>query len=199
MAPGSLYSIDPDSGVVSLIGEIPINVSSLAFDTANDVLYGVTGFADLLYTIDPETALSVQIGSLGFNANTSGLAFDSETETLYLTEANADSLYTVNTSTGEATLVGALGGDNINILGLTFVASEEVMGLRITAVDRIETLTRVNFVGATGQEYVLQKSLDLDFNDAVIVDQVTLSDGMGIMEDDAATEEQAFYRVAVAQ
>jgi len=118
---------------------------------------------------------------------------------LYLTEANSDSLYTVNTSTGEATLVGALGGDNINILGLTFVASEEVMELRITAVDRIETLTRVNFVGATEQEYVLQKSLDLDFNDAVIVDQVTLSDGMGIMEDDAATEEQAFYRVAVAQ
>ena len=197
--PGSLYSIDPDSGVVSLIGEIPINVSSLAFDTANDVLYGVTGYTDLLYTIDPETALSVQVGSLGFNANTSGLAFDSETETLYLTEANSDSLYTVNTSTGEATLVGALGGDNINILGLTFVASEEVMELRITAVDRIETLTRVNFVGATEQEYVLQKSLDLDFNDAVIVDRVTLSDGMGIMEDDAATEEQAFYRVEVAQ
>ena len=137
------------------------------------------------------------VGPLDFNANTSGLAFDPETGTLYPTEANTDALHTVNTETGLATEVGSLGV--ANILGLTFVAGAVSREPAITSITHEQTTTTVTFSGLSEVEYVLLKSLDLDFSDFNVVDQVTLNDNVGLLIDDTAEEESAFYRVSILQ
>lgn len=191
-----LYSFDPDEGEVNLIGNLESNFSGMAFDVENNILYGVTGQYEELHILNPTTAETTLVGNLGFNINTSGLAFDPETETLYLTERNQDSLYTVNTTTGAATLIGPLGIEDIT--GLTFLVEQEPQEITITSIARENILATIGFEGTSGNEYFLLKSLDLDFSNATTVDQVTLEDQNGIMEDNSAEEEAAFYRVSLA-
>ena len=205
-----LYSFG-QSGVVSLIGPTelagPTNVSGLAFDSTNNILYGGSGEDDILYSFDTTTGEATVVGpmagiqGIGFNANTPGLAYDPGTDTLYLTEAFEDTLYTIDTTTGEASIVDGPLGVN-NILGLTFAVGVELAEPErptITSVTHGQMVTTVNFTGLTGEEYVLLKSLDLEFENPSTVAQVTLDSDTGSMMDDAAFEEEAFYRITTVQ
>ena len=103
----------------------------------------------------------------------------------------------MNTETGLATEVGSLGV--ANILGLTFVAGAVSREPAITSITHEQTTTTVTFSGLSEVEYVLLKSLDLDFSDFNVVDQVNLNDNVGLLIDDSAEEESAFYRVSILQ
>jgi hypothetical protein len=68
--------------------------------------------------------------------------------------------------------------------------------LVVTSVGKSGNTATVNFKGADGATYVLNKSLNLDFSVPNVVDTVTLSGtDTGVLEDTNATEGKAFYRV----
>ena len=92
--------------------------------------------------------------------------------------------------------------EEANILGLTFAVGVELAEPErptITSVTHGQMVTTVNFIGLTGEEYVLLKSLDLEFENPSTVAQVTLDSDTGSMMDDAAFEEEAFYRITTVQ
>lgn len=115
-----LVSITPDGTTITVIGAVNQYITSLAYDDANDILYGSDG--DSLFTIDTATGASTLIGSTGLGGDPDGLAYDPTTRTLYLnTGQTGASLYTVDITTGAATLVGANGVNDID--GLAFLPS----------------------------------------------------------------------------
>jgi hypothetical protein len=97
-----LLSVTP-LGVVITIGNTNQNIRGLAFDSDNDILYGVT-FNDL-FTINTVTGAATLVGATGLDVSNLGLAYDSN-RLLYLNVADTNSLYRLNTTTGAATLVG---------------------------------------------------------------------------------------------
>jgi hypothetical protein len=112
-------TVNPDTNL-SVTG-----IDGMAYDAANDILYG-SGQNGNLYTINRDTGNVSLVGSLGLAVNSGGLkglAYDAESATLYMTArttvtpGNANgpsSLYWVNTTTGQATLIGATGVDTID-------------------------------------------------------------------------------------
>ncbi len=115
-----LYSIDNDNdniltalflnGTVQTIGTgSDIGFGGMAYDDANEILYGLSDEAEgmNLYTISTTTGELTLIGPSGIPEPdfSSGLAYDEINEILY---ANfEDVLYTLNVNTGSATLVGS--------------------------------------------------------------------------------------------
>lgn len=135
-----LTSIDPLTGVASEIGSHvnSNNIWGLAYDSANDVLYGADGSNEGLATIDRGTGVSSLIGLYAPGQPAPlicALAYDAATDTLYGVDSYDVSaggaspervhgngqgnspegsgtnsrLYTINRTTGAATAVGFLG------------------------------------------------------------------------------------------
>lgn len=94
-----LGRVDLASGTVSVIGDMGVYMTDIAFD-AQGRLFGVT-FESALFRIDPSNGVSSIIGELGVG-RVNSLVFAPD-GTLY---AASDTLYTVNTGTGAATAVG---------------------------------------------------------------------------------------------
>ncbi len=115
----SLYTLDPLTGIASLIGPVGIDFPhGLAYDRASGYLYGAYGTFDenKLYRIDPQTAATEFVGDIGMDFGlpdsgnaVSGLDFHPETNILYGAFAGpneAGALVTIDTQTGDGTLVG---------------------------------------------------------------------------------------------
>jgi hypothetical protein len=100
---GTLGTVDVATGAASVIGEMPVTMTDIAFDPSGN-LWGIT-FGQL-FRINTTTAAVSLVGNLGTSANS--LVFGAD-GTLYT--ANS-SLFTVNTSTGAASLIGGGGGYN---------------------------------------------------------------------------------------
>src|SRR4051812_29569631 len=60
-----VFQLDPASGNQSLIGFTSADITALAFNAANGILYG-TG-SGRLYQIDPSTAAATLVGNTGFS------------------------------------------------------------------------------------------------------------------------------------
>ncbi len=111
-----LYALDPLSGGAELIGGFKVSgfMAGLAYDAANDRLYGVTTATDLLYRIDRDTGTATPVGPLGVSLM-HGLAFDPVNGMLYGTHGPAgesgllNRLYRIDPLTGEAAVVGEIG------------------------------------------------------------------------------------------
>jgi outer membrane protein assembly factor BamB len=109
-----LLTADPETGVVTPIGEIPF-VEALTFGAGGE-LYASAG-NDLL-RINPETADVTTIGSFGTSSGGTplpmpGLVFDESAGVLLGADGGFENnLYEINTDTGEATLIGSLQGPN---------------------------------------------------------------------------------------
>jgi hypothetical protein len=121
-----LYTVDPTSGAVTLIGEIPGSpcMIDIAIDSRG-LMYGVDISDAVLYAIDKTTANASLIGGLGFSTNyAEGLDFDHSTDTLYFAGIDADnndiqSMYTINVDTGLAMPIAPLSPDaDVQIVGL---------------------------------------------------------------------------------
>lgn len=98
---GQLGTVDVATGTVSLIGNMGVTMTDIAFDPLGN-LYGISFTS--LYSINRYTAAATIIGSTGISSNS--LVFGSD-GTLYT--ANT-SLYRLNTSTGASSLIGTGGG-----------------------------------------------------------------------------------------
>ena len=109
----SLYTINPNTGVGTLIGPIGFDrVGSLAFNPQNGTLYGVgndptTGAAELI-TINTTTGAGTLVGSLALGSSpVQDISFRHSDAGLFAYRSG--NIYTINTTTGKATLVGITG------------------------------------------------------------------------------------------
>ena len=115
---GQLVTVDPVSGLATLIGSIGFEeIEGLAFDPVGGVLYGSDQVGDQLVRIDPATGAGTAIGQFGFPA-VRGLEFEAATGTLYGTDTNQDKLLRIDVQTGDATAIGDLGFGAVDGLAL---------------------------------------------------------------------------------
>ncbi len=112
----NLYTIDPTTGVTTLVGNMGVEMTDIAF--SNGAMFGVSFPAsgpDSLYSINPNTGAATLIGPTSVFLN--ALQFGPDGTTLYAAGGSpgcgpspsptaCNSLYTINTATGAAALVG---------------------------------------------------------------------------------------------
>ncbi|WP_425618134.1 beta strand repeat-containing protein [Anatilimnocola sp. NA78] len=106
-----LYTIDISAGnqlrtttpegLGSIVGPTATNITGLAYDDANGILYAAT--LSTLYSINTATGAATLIGSMGI-AGHMGLDYDETSQVLFATAGG--NLYEVNVSTGAATQIG---------------------------------------------------------------------------------------------
>ncbi len=106
-----LGTVDLLTGEVTYIGtshNISSNIQGLAYDSANDVLYGADTSNLSLDVIDRTTGEATIVGPWGaVDASIRALAYDAASDTLF--GASVGNLYRLDRVTGAATLVGPLG------------------------------------------------------------------------------------------
>jgi hypothetical protein len=102
----NLWRVDPVSGVASLIGNTGAQMRDIAISAAG-AMYGCS-FSEELFSINPSTAQSQRIGSLGVPI-CSGLEFDAQDNLFLAAGTGSRVLYTVNLSTGAVTRRGDMG------------------------------------------------------------------------------------------
>ncbi len=114
-----LITVPPFTGAISNIGTAVTEMDAITFNSSG-VLYGATGSAGALYTINPTTGAATLVHALVGASNTSltygvnGLAFQAGTGTLYGTTSpdspnSGNSLVTINPATGQVTVIGPSG------------------------------------------------------------------------------------------
>jgi hypothetical protein len=110
-----LLSVTP-SGIIHTIGPTNSDIGDLAYDSTDNILYGINSSSDTLVTIDPSTGNTTTVGALG-NLSPAflypGLGWDGNSDTLYLNVGYTNNFYSVNRSTGAATLIGGNGTTDI--------------------------------------------------------------------------------------
>ena len=155
-----LYSIDENTGVATLIGQLSDTTESfdnLAVDPAGPTLYAESG-GDL-FTIGATDATVTLVGDI-FRAGTTtsvfavGLAYDHINNVLWAVDSNE--LFTVNTTTTEATLIGSTtGATSLNSLAID-ATNGVLYAINTSPVDTLVTLDPTTAVatviGATGSE-----------------------------------------------
>lgn len=102
-----LYTIDPNTGVSTLIGPFGTTLMiDIAMNTEGE-MYGHDIGTDSIYSINPATGAATLIGPTGYNANyAQGMDFDNDDGTLYifLYQGSGANVYgTVNLLTGAVT------------------------------------------------------------------------------------------------
>jgi len=116
-AAGQLATLDIVTGAVSVVGNMGVTMTDIAFDAAGN-LYGLS-FTHL-YRLDSRTAQPVMIGPHGIREG-NALVFGAD-GTLYAAGNLTSNLYTLQPNTGAATLVGNMGYRSAG--DLAFVGSE---------------------------------------------------------------------------
>jgi len=129
----TLYTVDPDTGALTLVGNITNGpcIIDIAINAQGE-MYGVDIVNDVLVRIDPTTGAGQVVGSIGFNANyAQGMDFEETTGVLYLAAFNANTsqgeLRICDTGTGNSVLVGTFpGGDEVDGLAFATFAGGDV-------------------------------------------------------------------------
>jgi hypothetical protein len=109
----NLYTIDPATGVATLVGVTGISgIIDIAFSPSGS-LYATDINRDALFSVDPATGAGAFIGALGLNLNFSqGMDFDFSSGILYAalyTGGGVGHWATIDTATGAANLLAPLG------------------------------------------------------------------------------------------
>jgi len=161
---GTLGTVDVATGAATVIGEMPVTMTDIAFDPSGN-LWGIS--FNGLYRIDRHNAATALIGNFGPSLNS--LVFGAD-GTLY---AASTELYTLNTSTGAATLVGTGGGynsgdlafaggnlyltslgDNLFTLDTATGAGTSVGPIGFSSVFGLATDNNVDLYGVTGTDVI---------------------------------------------
>lgn len=119
----TLYSINPTTGVATLIGRLGFSdVYALGFGQ-NGTLYGIEDADEQggLININLTTGAGTLVGDTGL-AGPFDIASDPAGSGYYVADGNTYALYKVNVSTGGVTEVGSYEADQ-NIAGLAFIGS----------------------------------------------------------------------------
>jgi hypothetical protein len=115
-----LRMLDTQTLQFTNIGQIgaPFDFGGLAWDSAHQTMYMVTGFADTnLYTVDITDGSTALVGSHGFD-EMFGLAYDPTSDTLYSSRSTTGTgFYSLDRSDGSASFVGDPG---VNLDGLAY-------------------------------------------------------------------------------
>ena len=156
---GELGTVDVSTGAVTLIGNMGVIMTDIAFDTSGQ-LYGVS-FSNL-YSINAGTAAASLIGAHGI-AGGNALVFGSD-GTLYGAGNASTSLFTINPGTGASAAVGNMGffsgGDLAFNGGSFYLASSSNQLVRVNPTTGAGSLVGsfgvANMFGlATGDDGVL--------------------------------------------
>ena len=111
--PSNFYSIDPSTGVATLIGPVGFRaVSAMDFNPSTGALYATgrrtVGSTLVLMTIDPVTGAGTEVGPLGSGFNVQDMSFRNSDNKLFAYREGL--LITINTATGAATTIGLVDG-----------------------------------------------------------------------------------------
>ena len=147
--PGSLYTVNPANGGLTLIGSSGISYDELGSTTLG--LYAIGSDAKL-YSIDPSSGAATLRGPIGMGFGT-WRNLSTNASTLYF--ANGASLYTLDTNTGAATLLGNMGGPQMGAMVLErgiLYGGQETPGQRIDILDLMSGAATVGpaLTGASG-------------------------------------------------
>jgi hypothetical protein len=131
-ATGTLYTINPANGSLTVVGTSPVDYDDFGSTTSG--LYAV-GVDANLYSVNSITGATTLIGptGLGFGAWRS---LSTNSSTLYF--ANGANLYTLNTTTGAPTLIGNMGGPQQGAMlleGGVLYGGEDSPGLRVDTLN----------------------------------------------------------------
>ncbi len=153
--------IDPDTGAGTLIGVIGSvsagtcnRMPDLAYDAANDVLYGYGDACAIgkegLYTVNPITGAGTFVGASGFSGGGNGLDVHPTTGVLYATPFDLQSLVTISPLTGAGTDVpGSAGNVPFRINALEFNPTGTLLygSWNASGISRLVTIDTSNGVG----------------------------------------------------
>lgn len=119
----TLYTVDPDDGTLTTVGEIGSGtcIIDIAINAEGE-MYGVDIVSDSLYAIDPSTGAGTVVGSLGVDANfAQGMDFEENSGILYWAAYTSQGeMRVIDTTTGASASVGAFaGGAEIDALAFT--------------------------------------------------------------------------------
>lgn len=122
-----LRSLDTDTLLFTNVGLLgaPFDFGGLGWDSANQTMYMVTGFADSnLYTVDLNDGSAALVGSHGFG-DMFGLAYDPTTDTLYSSRSTlGQGFYSLDRSDGSANFIGNPG---VNLDGLAYDSKRDMI------------------------------------------------------------------------
>lgn len=113
----SIYTVDYLTGTASLLGAHGIgDVFGLAFDSANNVLYGTTTTSEL-YSFSLTDGSATLIGNTGFNIG--GLSYNSNLDLLIGMSTGGGTIFDIDRITGAAAIVMS-GLPSTNDVGFTY-------------------------------------------------------------------------------
>ena len=122
-----LRALDTNTLLFTDIGVLgaPFDFGGLAWDSTNQTMYLVTGFADTnLYTVDLNNGSAALVGSHGFT-DMFGLAYDPTTETLFSSRSTTgQGFYSLDRSNGSANFIGNPG---VNLDGLAYDSTRDMI------------------------------------------------------------------------
>jgi len=152
---GTLYTINPANGNLTVVGTSPVNF--WGFGSTTSGLY-VVGLDMNLYSIDATSSAATLIGPTGIVLTDYWYGLSTNSSVLYFSVG--PSLYTLDTNTGAAILVGSTGGPQLGALlleGGTLYGGEDSPALAVATLDPTTgaATTRVGVTGTTGIIYAL--------------------------------------------
>ena len=123
----NLYTINPQTAAVSLIGDTGDAFTGMAFDPTDGSMWVSTGSdnsantPDGIFTMDPVTAVATLVGTTGLGSSTPDIHFDANGN-LFGTKGgginSANNLISINKSNGAGTVIGSIGFTSVS--GLAF-------------------------------------------------------------------------------
>ncbi|MCC6229309.1 MAG: hypothetical protein IT432_08800 [Phycisphaerales bacterium] len=162
-----LYSINPTTGAVTLMGTVTgtsLTINALGYNPRTGTMYAYSAGTGQLMTINMSTLVASGVGAAQ-GGNMGGLEWDTTSEQLVgLSDVSGGTrLYRINTTTGALTSVGTLGTGITDCNGLAFRADDDSY-YTINAAN--EQLLRINkttgvatAVGSTGGLFGAQYGL----------------------------------------
>ncbi len=105
-----LYEIDPCACEASLVGAYADHGVTGIFPDRDEGLWGVTSDTDVFVQVDPDTAATRLIGSLGRDVTNLGATWSERDDTVWvLLGSGSGELYTADPATGTLTFRGGVG------------------------------------------------------------------------------------------
>ena len=110
----------------TVLNTLPNTIRDMAYDYANDIMYGLEG--DTLCTIDPNTGTRLTaIALTGIDSNGLHVMAIDLKSNIYAIEYSTGKLYTIDAATGAATMVGSTGLSMAYIQAMTYDPNTGVM------------------------------------------------------------------------
>jgi len=121
-----LYSVDPTSGVMTLIGGSGTAYNGIAYDDNSGTMYGASSYN--LYSIDITTGAQTMIGTWGSSYLMIDIAIDND-GVCYGHDIVTDSIYKIDLTNAAATLVGSTGLSANYLQGMEYDKETDILYL----------------------------------------------------------------------